>query len=57
MTRALILTLMAGAALQAQTTNPQNIRQYQLERQGKAFQLVMKTVPRPTAAAGQVRCH
>jgi NADPH:quinone reductase-like Zn-dependent oxidoreductase len=54
MTRALILTLMAGAALQAQTTNPQNIRQYQLERQGKAFQLVMKTVPRPTAAAGQV---
>ena len=54
MTRALILTLMAGAALQAQTANPQNIRQYQLERQGKAFQLVMKTVPRPTAAAGQV---
>jgi NADPH:quinone reductase-like Zn-dependent oxidoreductase len=54
MTRALILTLVAGAALQAQTANPQNIRQYQLERQGKAFQLVMKTVPRPTAAAGQV---
>ena len=54
MTRALILTLVAGAALQAQTANPQNIRQYQLERQGKAFQLVMKTVPKPTAAAGQV---
>src|SRR5688572_2992896 len=54
MTRALILTMLAGAALQAQTANPQDIRQYQLERQGKAFQLVMKTVPRPTAAAGQV---
>ena len=54
MTRALILTMLAGAALQAQTANPQDIRQYQLERQGKAFQLVMKTVPRPTPAAGQV---
>ena len=54
MTRALVLTMVAGAALQAQTANPQDIRQYQLERQGKAFQLVMKTVPRPAPAAGQV---
>ena len=62
MKRALILTLLAGAAvqtittLQAQTPNtPATIRQYQLERDGKAFRLAMKTVPRPAAtASGQV---
>ena len=57
MKQALILTMLAGAALQAQTPNPQNatIRQYQLERDGKAFRLVLKTVPRPAVTAnGQV---
>ncbi len=55
MKRALILTLIAGATLQAQTPPAQTtIRQYQLEREGKQFRLAMKTVPRPVAANGQV---
>jgi NADPH:quinone reductase-like Zn-dependent oxidoreductase len=54
---ALIVVVLAGVALHAQQRNEQasTIRQYQLERDGKEFRLVMKTVPRPTVAAtGQV---
>ena len=62
MKRVLILTVLAGTALQVGTTlqaqsasTQAAIRQYQLERDGKAFRLAMKTVPRPAATAtGQV---
>jgi len=56
MKRALFL-MLAGVALRAQGRSEQTdtIRQYQLERDGKEFRLVMKAVARPTAtAAGQV---
>jgi hypothetical protein len=62
MKRVLVLTVLAGTALQANTAiqaqtpnTAATIRQYQLERDSKAFRLVMKTVPRPAAtASGQV---
>src|SRR4026207_1593367 len=57
MKRAVILAALAGVTLHGQAPNPQSstIRQYQLERDGKAFRLALKTVPRPTATApGQV---
>ena len=51
MKRALILTLVAGTALQTATAlqaqapnTPATIRPYQLERDGKEFRLAMKTV-------------
>jgi NADPH:quinone reductase-like Zn-dependent oxidoreductase len=51
---ALIIVVAAAAALQAQSKTPM-IRQYQLERDGKAFRLALKTVPEPTATQpGQV---
>ncbi len=52
----LILMIAAAASLQAQTkTGPSMIRQYQLEREGTTFRLVMKTVAPPTATQpGQV---
>ena len=51
-----ILSMLAGAALQAQPAGTQaTIRQYQLERDGKAFRLVMKSAPRPALTGnGQV---
>ena len=57
MKHALIVAALAGVVLHAQTPGSQSptIRQYQLERDGKAFRLALKTVPRPAAtAAGQV---
>jgi NADPH:quinone reductase-like Zn-dependent oxidoreductase len=54
MKAAIILFVIAAAGLQAQSTGATMIRQYQLEREGKALRLAMKTVPRPTAQAGQV---
>lgn len=51
------LLLLASAALQAQSASGPGatIRQYQLERDGTAFRLVMKEVPRPAiAGSGQV---
>ena len=62
MTRVLVLTLLAGTAFQANTAihaqtrnTAATIRQYQLERDGKAFRLAMTTVPTPAAtASGQV---
>ena len=57
MKHVLILVALAGAVLHAQAPSSPSptIRQYQLERDGKAFRLMLKTVPRPTATApGQV---
>ena len=56
MTRALILVVLAVAVLQGQAVDSQDqtIRQYQLERDGKAFRLAMKSVPRPAPASGQM---
>ena len=52
----LLLVVTTGAMLHAQPSEQAaTIRQYQLEREGTAFRLVMKTVPRPAATgAGQV---
>ena len=44
------VALTAGSSVDAQST----IRQYQLERDGQAFRLVMRTVPRPVAGERQV---
>ena len=55
MKAAIALFVIAAASVQAQsTTGAAMIRQYQLEREGTALRLVMKTVPRPAAQAGQV---
>jgi NADPH:quinone reductase-like Zn-dependent oxidoreductase len=67
MNRAFMLSLLVAAGVHAQTPTPQNrvpdekarvsgstIRQYQLERDGKAFRLAMTSVPQPAAASGQV---
>ena len=54
---ALLFLLVAGTALHAQSAPGRNamIRQYQLERSGKAFTLVAKTVPQPVITQpGQV---
>ena len=57
MRQALILSMLAGLTLHAQSPSSPGatIRQYQLERSGKEFQLALKTVPRPAlSATGQV---
>lgn len=54
---ALMIALAAGASLQGQSAPAGNtmIRQYQLERDGKAFRLALKTVPRPAVTQpGQI---
>ena len=57
MKRALIFAVLIAAVFRVPSLNSQDqtIRQYQLERDGKAFRLAMKSVPRP-ALAGPVRC-
>jgi NADPH:quinone reductase-like Zn-dependent oxidoreductase len=57
MKAALMLALVAGVALQAQSPPGQTtmVRQYQLERDGRTFRLAMKTVAQPVMSqAGQV---
>jgi NADPH:quinone reductase-like Zn-dependent oxidoreductase len=53
MKQALILVAISGAALHGQGAADRNvtIRQYQLERDGAALRLALKTVPRPAASA------